>query len=94
MTRSIRPWAANNKCPEKGFNEFKNFLDKASYHNAAEGTREAGDARYNTQCAAQIAIIEDWPYWAMDRMFREIAPLVAWDAFMQIYINELRNPPK
>lgn len=94
MPRSIRPWPANAECPEPGFADFKRFLNQASYHNAAEGTGEAGDAHYNVQCAAQIAIIQDWPYWVMDRMFREIAPLVAWESFMQFYINELRNPPK
>jgi len=91
MSRSVRPWPSDSECPESGFLDFKKFLNRASYHNAAEGRNEAAEARYNILCAATVALANEWPYWAMDRMFREIAPLVAWDSFMQIYINELRK---
>ncbi len=90
MVRAVKPWPAKTDCPLDGFEEFKDSLNKASYHNAAEGhPSEAGLAREATRRAAQVAIDEEWPVWAMERMFREIRPLVAWDGFMQTYVNIL-----
>jgi hypothetical protein len=85
--KSVRPWQQNTDCPELGFAEFKQYLMDASYHNAAEGRGEAGGARVSTAMAAEIAIENEWPYWAMERMFKDIRPLVAWDQFMQSYLN-------
>ena len=90
MPRSVRPWFQNEVCPEPGYVEFRRELMSTSYHNAAEGGGEAGRARTHLYEAARIAAEADWPYWAMERMFREIQPLVAWDSFMQAYINTLR----
>jgi hypothetical protein len=92
--KAVRPWPQNTECPEQGFAEFKARLNRASYHNASDNAYELKDARLCIQEAAQIAIASDWPYWVMDRMFREIAPLVAWDSFMQTYINELAGGRK
>jgi hypothetical protein len=86
--KSIRPWPANSECPEKGFQKFKSALNNASYHNAGSAS-EFSTAKSYVQVAADIAIENKWPYWAMERMFKEIGPLVAWDQFMQTYINVL-----
>jgi hypothetical protein len=87
--KSVRPWPANTPCPQPSFAEFKKHLNSASYHNAAEGCGEMGDASLALQKAAQVAIDAEWPYWAMERMFKEVAPLVDWGSFMQKYINIL-----
>jgi hypothetical protein len=86
--KSVRPWPQNTECPEPGFVKFKNALNYASFHNAGM-TNEMGQAKSYVQIAAEVAIEADWPYWAMERMFREIAPLVEWGQFMQTYINVL-----
>lgn len=88
---SVKPWKAGEECPLKGFSEFKKELDLASYHNAADQHGEWSKARECVRAAAEIAIDSGWPYWAMKRMFDEIGPLVAWDGFMQSYINLMHN---
>jgi len=87
--KPVKPWRAGTECPLPGYAEFKEDLNLASYHNAAEGRGEAGHARSATRAAAEVAIEHEWPYWAMERMFREIGPLVTWGDFMQTYINIL-----
>lgn len=87
--KGVRPWPANTECPLEGYLEFREDLLKASYHNAAERGGEASHARSAIRAAAEVAIEHEWPYWAMQRMFKEVAPLVAWDQFMQSYINVL-----
>lgn len=88
--KSISPWSAKTECPLDGFQKFKRALNDASYHHAGPGA-EWSLAKKHIENAAQIAIEKEWPYWAMERMFREIAPLVAWDQFMQTYINTLSS---
>ena len=92
--KSVRPWSAKTECPLEGFAEFKKALFDASFHNAAESSGEAGSARKAINVAAEIAIEQEWPYWAMERMFGEVSPLVAWDSFMQTYINVLHTKAK
>ena len=86
--KPVKPWPQNTECPEVGFNKFKNALNQASFHHAGM-VNEWGDVKSYIQIAAEIAIEADWPYWVMERMFKEISPLVAWDQFMQTYINIL-----
>lgn len=88
--KAISPWAANTECPLEGFQEFKRALLDASYHHAAASQQEWKLAKACVQKAAEIAIEQGWSYWAMDRMFREIAPLVEWGQFMQTYINTMK----
>lgn len=87
--KAVRPWTANTECPLEGFAEFKELLNTASYHNAAPGPGEAGLAREATRNAAMLAIEKEWPLWVMERMFGEIKPLVAYDGFLQTYVNIL-----
>jgi hypothetical protein len=89
--KPVKPWPANTECPLEGFLDFKNYLNQASYYHAADNPGEWRHAAARIKDAARIAVLYEWPYWAMDRMFREIQPLVAWDAFMQAYINVLRG---
>lgn len=91
MMKSVRPWPVDVDCPVEGFRDFKEELLRASYHNAAEGTGEMGQARSCVRAAAEIAIDRKWPYWAMERMFREISPLVVWDSYMTAYIDLLHD---
>lgn len=84
-----KPWPMHTECPVVGYQEFKNYLNAASYHNAAPGTGEAKEARASLLGAVGVAVEHKWPYWAMDRMFREVAPLVDWSSFMQAYIDML-----
>lgn len=84
----ISPWPRNKDCPHPKFAEFKRALMNASFHHAGP-VDEWGIAKSDIQTAAEIAIEADWPYWAMERMFFEIAPLVEWHQFIQTYINIL-----
>lgn len=88
--KSFSPWARETECPLEGFQEFKKLLMKASYHHAGPGD-EWGHAKTAIQDAAKIAVEKEWPYWVMDRIFREIGPLVEWGQFMQSYINVLKE---
>lgn len=92
--KAVKPWRAGTECPVEGFAEFKRLLLKASFHNAADGAGEMKDARKAIQDSANVAIEQEWPYWAMERMFKEIQPLVAWDQFMQKYITILMEKTK
>jgi hypothetical protein len=90
--KSVKPWPANTECPLDGFAEFKKNLNTASFHNAAPVySEEAAPARSALLRAVDVAIAEEWPYWVMDRMFKEVRPLVDWTQFMQAYINVLHT---
>ena len=91
MIKPVRPWKWNEECPLGGFVEFKEELVQASYHNAAERSGEMKLARERVRAAAKIAIDRGWPYWVMERMFKEIGPLVDWVSFMNAYIDLLHN---
>jgi hypothetical protein len=86
--KSISPWPAKTRCPEDGADEFIKWLNQASYHNAGL-IGEMSSARECIYKAAQVAIDQDWPYWVIDRVFRETGPLVEFGSFMQAYINIL-----
>lgn len=86
--KPISPWNRDTDCPHPSFQPFRKALLDASFHHAGP-TDEWKFAKSDIVKAAEIAIEAEWPYWAMDRMFREIGPLVAWDQFMQTYINIL-----
>ena len=87
--KAVKPWPADTECPLEGLGEFKEDLNRASYHNAAERPSEAREARSCTRAAAEVAIEYEWPIWAMQRMFGEIKPLVVWEEFLQTYVNIL-----
>lgn len=89
--KTVAPWPAKQACTEVGFADFKQALMSASFNNACNTGGEAGYAVSHTKTAATIAVEQDWPFWAIDRMFKEIAPLVDWSAFMQHYINVLKE---
>lgn len=86
----LKIWKAGTECDWPGYDEFKEELNRASFHNAGSNS-EANLARTATRNAAVVASNYDWPYWAMERMFKEIRPLVAWESFMQNYINVLKG---
>ena len=79
----VRGWKPAEKPPLNGFDEFDKALRLASVHNAAETTNEAVQARKATDDAAQIVVANGWPYWATERAFRYVSPLMSWDAFNQ-----------
>ena len=81
--KAISPWPAKTGCPEPEFADFKAALNHASFHNIAWIS--------HVTAAAVVADTAGWPYWAMKRMFDEIGPMVAWDSFMQAYINLLNK---
>ncbi len=89
--KAVSPWPAKTECPLEGYAEFKKELMHASFHNAADNSGEWRFAGQHVTAAAEVAIIQDWPYWAMARMFKECDPLVSWDEFMQKYINCLKT---
>jgi hypothetical protein len=89
--KAIRPWPAKTECPEPEFVDFKAALSRASFHNAADNSSEWKHADSHVAAAAAVADTAGWPYWAMKRMFSEIGPMVAWDSFMQAYINLLKK---
>lgn len=88
--KPMSPWKKDVPCPHPSFPFFRTALMNASFHSAGP-LDETGSAKSQIQLAAKVAIDAEWPYWAMERMFREIAPLVAWDQFMQAYINILHS---
>ena len=89
--KAISPWPAKSGCPEPEFADFKAALNHASFHNAADNSSEWKYADSYVTAAAVVADTAGWPYWAMKRMFDEIGPMVAWDSFMQAYINLLNK---
>lgn len=86
----INPWPREADCPHPLFKDFKSALINASFNHAGP-VDEWGQAKSHIQTAAEVAIEADWPFWAMNRMFSEINPLVDWDQFMQTYINLLKK---
>lgn len=93
MIIPVKPWKAGEPCPLPRFEEFKKELNNASFHNAGPSD-EAGAARKATHAAAEIALDQLWPLWAIKRMFREIAPLVDETSFLQMYVNILLENQK
>lgn len=87
--KAVNPWPAGTECPLKDFDRFKEDLNHASYHNAAEGGGEASLARSCERAAAEVAIENEWPLWVIKRMFGEIKPLVDYDGWLQTYVNLL-----
>lgn len=82
---AVAPWPAGTTCPEQGYAEFAAALNKASHHFADDSGKEWGQAGDCMKKAVEIAINARWPYWAMQRMYREIAPLPTFDHFMGDY---------
>ena len=89
--KSVKPWPAGTECPEQGYTEWRAALNQASFCNAAESSGEWRGAASRIAEAAAIAVEQDWPYWAQERMWRDVAPLVEWGSYMQSYINTLRR---
>ena len=89
--KSVKPWPAGTECPEPGYTEWRAALNQASFHNAAENSSEWRSAGTRIQQAAAIAVEQDWPYWAQERMWRDVGPLVEWGSYMQVYINTLKT---
>ena len=85
MKTNVKPWPAGTVCPEKGYADFAAALNKASHHFADDSGKEWGAANDWMDAAADIAIDARWPYWAMKRMYREVAPLPSFDTFMEGY---------
>lgn len=86
---AIKIWAQGEEPSEPNFPEFKRALMDASYHNAGSG--EGSSAKACVRRAAEIAEDSGWPYWAVERMFTEMRPLVAFDQFMTAWLNVLRD---
>lgn len=87
-------WKSGIECPEVGYQDLKAYLNQASYHFADDNGNEYQKGSFNVQKAADLAIAQDWPMWAIQRMFREINPLVTWDQFLTKYIDQLKNRVK
>ena len=85
---AVKPWPAGGVCPEKDYADFAAALNKASHHFADDSGKEWGAADDWMSAAADIAIGVNWPYWAIKRMYREIAPLPTFDTFMEVYCRE------
>lgn len=88
--KPISPWKQGSDPDHPLFNNFKTTLMNASFHHAGP-VDEWGQAKSYIQQAAEIALNAEWPFWALERMFKEIAPLVEWHQFMQTYINILHT---
>ena len=89
MIRAVKPWPAGSVCPEQGYADFADALKQASHHYADDSGKEWGSADGCMKGAAEIAASASWPYWAMKRMYAEIAPLPSFDNFMGIYCKLL-----
>lgn len=86
---AVLPWPAGTICPEPAYVDFADALNKASHHFADDSGREWGLADGHMARAAEVAISARWPYWAMRRMFNEIAPLPTFHSFMEVYCRLL-----
>ena len=87
--KAVMPWPAGTICPEASYPEFSHELKMASHHFADDSGREWGAANDCMKRAAEIAVSALWPYWAMKRMYQEIAPLPSFDSFMEVYCKRL-----
>lgn len=83
-------YPANAGRPLDGYEEFHKELMTASYHNAAEGTGEMGDAAEAENRAAAIAVEKNWHFWQIRQAFDAAKPLVAFDELMQRIMRQLR----
>jgi len=90
MNNNIQSWKAETECPHPMYQEFKKFINQASYHHADDSSKEWGEAILCLSKAADVAIEADFPYWAMERMWHEINPLASWNGFMHTYITKLK----
>jgi hypothetical protein len=84
-------WKAETECPHPLYQDFKKYINRASYNHADDSIKEWGSATDCISKAADIAIEADYPYWAMERMWREIKPLASWTGFMHTYITKLKE---
>lgn len=89
MSRALQPWPSGTDCPEEAYPDFAKALNQASHHFADDTCKEWGAARECMDRAVSIAVNASWPYWAMKRMYVEIAPLPTFDNFMGAYCKAL-----
>ena len=87
----VEIWKPGETPNVEGYTEFKDALMKASFHYADDRGGEWGLAKEEVRKAAGIAAEAKWPFWALDRMFREMNSLVTFGDFMQQYINYLNS---
>ena len=87
--KAVQPWRSGTVCPEPAYAEFAKALNLASHHFADDSGKEWGAANRCMARAAEIAVGARWPYWAMQRMYKEISPLPTFDSFMGTYCKFL-----
>lgn len=87
--KAVQPWISGTVCPEPEYADFASALNLASHHFADDSAKEWGAAKACMKRAVEVAVNASWPYWAMKRMYREIAPLPSFDSFMEIYCGQL-----
>lgn len=85
----VPPWPAGTICPEPAYADFADALNSASHHFADDSGKEWGLGDKYMARAAEVAISARWPYWAMKRMHKEIAPLPTFDNLMDVYCKLL-----
>lgn len=82
-------WRAGTECGHPSYESFKEALNQASYHYADDSGLEWSKARVELDAAVEIAIQNQYPFWAIKRMFGEIKPLVDLDSFMGRLLTKL-----
>ena len=85
----VNVWPAGTECDAPGYQDFKKALNDASYHFADDSSKEWSRGNQCVRYAVQIAIENQYPYWAIERMIREINSLVTLSSFMSIMVNRL-----
>ena len=83
----MQPWPPNQECNWEHYSEFKQLLDRASYHFADDSGSEWGQARQCVDDAARLVAARRVPFWAIQRMVADARSLVMLDDFMQRQIG-------
>lgn len=90
MPYAIKNYPPNAGRPLEGYEDFHEWLMRASFHNACEGTSEMGLASDCEYSAAEVAVENNWSFWQIKQAHEAVKPLVAFDDLMQKIMNKLK----
>lgn len=74
-----------------GHADFVSALNSASFCFADDSARDWGAGHGHLSRAAQIAFSHGWRHWQIARVWKETAPLAAFDTFMDCYALAIFN---
>jgi hypothetical protein len=87
----MQPWPAGTECPHVMYSEFKDLLNQASYHFAADSGSEWAAGYQYVESAAKLVINYKVPFWAIKRMVADAKSMVDLHTLMQKVLTLLYN---